>query len=85
MKRLFGVLVNGLIVENPLFVIMIGLCSCDGRDDHGRQRHRHGRRTDVRPGHVRTHHLAVPEPDPGQHPHAHLPDRHCCIHDHHGP
>lgn len=27
MKRLFGVLVNGLIVENPLFVIMIGLCS----------------------------------------------------------
>ena len=27
MKRLFGVFVNGLIVENPLFVIMIGLCS----------------------------------------------------------
>jgi electron transport complex protein RnfE len=26
-KRLFGVFVNGLIVENPLFVIMIGLCS----------------------------------------------------------
>lgn len=27
MKRLFGVFLNGLIVENPLFVIMIGLCS----------------------------------------------------------
>ena len=27
MKRLFSILVNGLIVENPLFVIMIGLCS----------------------------------------------------------
>ena len=27
MKRLLGVFVNGLIVENPLFVIMIGLCS----------------------------------------------------------
>jgi len=27
MKRLFGVFVNGLIIENPLFVIMIGLCS----------------------------------------------------------
>jgi electron transport complex protein RnfE len=26
-KRLFGIFVNGLIVENPLFVIMIGLCS----------------------------------------------------------
>ena len=27
MKRLFGVFVNGLIIENPLFIIMIGLCS----------------------------------------------------------
>jgi electron transport complex protein RnfE len=27
MRRLFSVLVNGLIVENALFVIMIGLCS----------------------------------------------------------
>jgi len=27
MKRLWGVLTNGLIVENPLFIIMIGLCS----------------------------------------------------------
>jgi electron transport complex protein RnfE len=27
MKRLFGVFINGLVVENPLFVIMIGLCS----------------------------------------------------------
>ncbi|HWQ21716.1 MAG TPA: electron transport complex subunit E [Clostridia bacterium] len=27
MKRLFGILANGLIVENPLFIIMIGLCS----------------------------------------------------------
>ncbi|MEN6551133.1 MAG: electron transport complex subunit E [Candidatus Cryosericum sp.] len=27
MKRLFGIFVNGLVVENPLFVIMIGLCS----------------------------------------------------------
>lgn len=27
MKRLFGIFANGLIVENPLFIIMIGLCS----------------------------------------------------------
>ncbi len=27
MKRLFGIFLNGLVVENPLFVIMIGLCS----------------------------------------------------------
>ncbi|HZL82765.1 MAG TPA: electron transport complex subunit E [Candidatus Deferrimicrobium sp.] len=27
MKRLLGIFLNGLIVENPLFVIMIGLCS----------------------------------------------------------
>ncbi|MGB9666239.1 MAG: electron transport complex subunit RsxE [Candidatus Cryosericum sp.] len=27
MKRLFGIFLNGLIVENPLFIIMIGLCS----------------------------------------------------------
>lgn len=27
MKRLFDVFLNGLIVENPLFIIMIGLCS----------------------------------------------------------
>lgn len=27
MKRLFGIFTNGLIVENPLFIIMIGLCS----------------------------------------------------------
>jgi len=26
-KRLLGIFLNGLIVENPLFVIMIGLCS----------------------------------------------------------
>ncbi|MCE5193685.1 MAG: electron transport complex subunit E [Candidatus Cryosericum sp.] len=27
MKRLFTIFLNGLIVENPLFIIMIGLCS----------------------------------------------------------
>lgn len=27
MKRLFGIFLNGIVVENPLFVIMIGLCS----------------------------------------------------------
>jgi len=26
-KRLFTIFLNGLIVENPLFIIMIGLCS----------------------------------------------------------